>query len=94
MCIRFLRIINPRDFVKFVSWKLSLKKKIIARELFLPGTINKVLSRTYVNWSKELGMHMTNRLYNIVSPFNFIFPRCLTRDVINAARLILFKFYD
>ena len=28
----------------------------------------------------------------VVSPFNFVFSGCLTRQIINAARIVLFKF--
>ena len=43
MCIPFLRIRSPRDFVKCISEKL--KKKLTARKLLFPGKIKKVLSR-------------------------------------------------
>ena len=32
--------------------------------------------------------------YIVVSPFSFVFSGCLTTRVINAARIVLFKFYN
>ena len=32
--------------------------------------------------------------YIVVSKFNSVFPGCLTRSVINAARIVLFNFYN
>ena len=49
MCILFLRISGPRDFVKHISGKLSLRwKELIAQKLLLRGKIKKVLSRAHV----------------------------------------------
>ena len=81
MCIPFLRISSPRDFVKCISGKMNLwRKKLIVREFLLPGKIKKMLSpQTCVYWSKELGIHMTkvNRLYTmyIYSPSQSFFAR-------------------
>ena len=32
--------------------------------------------------------------YTVVSRFRSVFSRCLTTGVINAARIVLFKFYN
>ena len=49
MCILLQRIINPNDFVKYISGKMSLQRKeLIAQKLPLRGKIKKVLSRVHV----------------------------------------------
>ena len=49
MCIPFLRISSPRNFVKCTGEKSRFwRKKLIARKLLLPGKIKKVLSRANV----------------------------------------------
>ena len=58
MCIPFLRISSPHDFMKCISGKLSLwRKKLIARELFLPDKIKNVLSRAHM---RSLGQRARN----------------------------------
>ena len=54
MCIPFLGIGSPRDFVKCISEKLGLwTKKLIALKLSLRGKIKKVLSRAHVRSLKQ-----------------------------------------
>ena len=49
MCIRLQRNSNPRDFVKYISAKISLGRiELIAQKLLLRGKIKKVLSRLEV----------------------------------------------
>ena len=49
MCILLQRISNPRDFVKYISGKMSLsRKELIARKLLLCGKIKKVFSHAHV----------------------------------------------
>ena len=49
MYIPFLWISFPRDLVKRIGRRLSLRrKKLIARELLSPGTIKEVLSHAHV----------------------------------------------
>ena len=44
-----LAVCNPRDFVKYISGKMSLsRKELIAQKLLLRGKIKKVLSRLHV----------------------------------------------
>ena len=48
MCI-LQRISNPRDFVKDISGKRSLRRKeLIAQKLLLCGKLKKVLSQAHV----------------------------------------------
>ena len=49
MCIIFQHISNTRDFVGYISGKMSLERKeFIAQKLLLCGEIKKVLSRAHV----------------------------------------------
>ena len=67
MCILLQRISNQRDFVKYISGKMGLRRKgLIAQKLLLRGRIKKYFPvHTCVHWSKKLGMHMSemNRLH-------------------------------
>ena len=49
MCILLQRISNPRDFVKYIGGKMSLRRKeLLAQKLLLRGKTKKVLSRAHV----------------------------------------------
>ena len=49
MCIPFLHISGPRDFIKHISGKMSLSwKELIAQKSLLHGKIKKMISRAHV----------------------------------------------
>ena len=49
MCILLQRISNPRDFVEYISGKMSLwRKESIAQKLLLRGKIKRVLTPAHV----------------------------------------------
>ena len=52
------------------------------------------LLSVYILQGVPKNLQESGEQYIVVSQFSSVFPGCLTRGIINAARIVLFKFYN
>ena len=76
MCILLQRISNPCDFVKYISGKMSLRrKKLVAQNLLLRGKIKKVLSLANVCSLEQKARNAHDQNEQTLSRTRFIFSK-------------------
>ena len=85
------RISHHAEICQFDCFSLGINFKRARRLLVIMGSPDWVQVKKNIPQGVSKHFLESGEQYFVVSPVGFVFPGCLTRRVINIARIVLFK---